>query len=151
MKVKELKEYEYLEIVYEHLAYEDVDYMYTLDYYQDIIDEVYDEESDDWYLAKKISALVYDTKRGVIVSVYLDTYLQDGCVFSCEKAPKWFESGWKGLVDKTLTKEEFVSYCDLCNNCDLCNKKYIQRKGVKELINDFLKFAPEFGETIKFQ
>ena len=150
VKVKDLNESEYLELVYAHLAYEDVEQMYTLDYYEDIVDEMYDKEADDWYLAKRISVLLYDAKRGVIVSVYLDTDLQDGCVLSCEKAQEWFKSGWKGLVNKTLTKEEFVSYCDLCNNCDLCNKKYIQRKGVKELINDFLKFAPEFGEIIKF-
>ena len=141
MKVKELKENEYLELVYDHLAYEDVEYMYTLDCYEDVIDEVYDEESDDWYLAKKISALLYDTKRGVIVSIYLDTYLQDGCVFSCEKAPEWFESYWEGLVEKTLTKKEFMDYY-----CDLCNNNYIKRSGVKEYVNDFLKFAPECGE-----
>lgn len=145
MKVKKLKESEYLDIVDEHLFYEDVDYMYTLDYYQDIIDEVYDEKADDWYLAKKISILLYDAKRGIIVSIYEDTYLQDKCVFSYEKTPEWFELYWEGLVEKTLTKKEFMDYY-----CDLCNNNYIKRSGVKEYVNDFLKFAPEFGETIKF-
>lgn len=138
MEAKNLNEY--IDIIDEHLTDGDVDQMYTLDYYQDVIDEVYDEEADDWYLAKKISALLYDAKNDVIVSFYEDTYLQDKRVVSCKKAPEWFKSGWEGLVDKTLTKEEFMSYY-----CDLCNNNYIKRSGVKELINDFLKFAPEFG------
>ena len=115
-------------------------YGYTIDFHQEIIDEVYEESCDDWYLAKNTRGLLYDAENDVLISFYEDTY-QHYEYASCEKAPSWFKSGWEGLVNKTLSAEDFISYY-----CKLRDNNYLEFSGLKSQIEDFLNFLEEEGK-----
>lgn len=148
-KIEDLKEdvdipEEYLDIVQEYLV--GLSYssrMYTLDYSQEIIDEVYDECCDDWYLAECTNQIAYDAENNVFVYSYDNTDIN--CVVpsdvSCEKAPEWFKPGWEGLVNKTLSAGEFIDYY-----CELRDNHYLGFSGVKSKIKEFLCHLKEEGK-----
>lgn len=168
-KIEDLKEdvdipEEYLDIVDGYLV-DLLSYgsnMYTLDYSQEIIDEVYDERCDDWYLAEYVNEITYDIENNIFVFCYENTDIN--CAVqsdvSCKRAPEWFKAGWEGLTAKTLSEEEFNNYyCRLRNNNCFKNVSfglesgelkgnYLKLKAVKSRIKDFLEANPQMVPTI---
>lgn len=151
-KIEDLKEdvdipEEYLDIVDGYLV-DLLSYgsnMYTLDYSQEIIDEVYDERCDDWYLAEYLNEITYDIENNVFVFCYENTDIN--CAVqsdvSCKRAPEWFKTGWEGLVNKTLSDEEFVNYY-----CNLRDNNYLAFSGVQSQIKDFLSYLEENDKLV---
>lgn len=149
-KIEDLKEdvdipEEYLDIVDEYLV-DLLSYssnMYTLDYNREIIDEVYDERCDDWYLAEYVNEITYDIENNVFVFCYENTDIN--CAVqsdvSCKRAPEWFKAGWEGLVNKTLSAGEFIDYY-----CELRDNHYLGFSGVKSKIKEFLCHLKEEGK-----
>ena len=110
-----------------------------LDYFNEIVDEVYDEIWG-WYWATITSIVIYDEESNVFVSSYEDTDSHYEEV-SYERAPSWFKSGWNGLVDKTLTEEEFINYY-----CNLRDNNYLRFSSIRSKIKDFLCYLEEEGK-----
>lgn len=150
-KIEDLKEdveipEDYLDIVDDYLVGLSYDNrMYTLDYSREIIDEVYDEDCDDWYLAECTNQISYDAECNVFVYSYDNTDMN--CAVSddvsCKRAPEWFKTGWEGLISKTLSEEEFINYY-----CNLRDNDYLEFSEVPSRINDFLSYLEESNKLM---
>ena len=150
-KIEDLKENvdipeEYLDIVDGYLFdLANSSHVSTLSYSRVIIDEVYDEDYDDWYLAECSNLIAYDVENNVFVYCYENTDMN--CAVpsdvSCKRAPEWFKPGWEGLINKTLSEEEFINYY-----CNLRDNDYLSFSGVKSQIKDFLSYLEENGKLV---
>lgn len=131
-----------------------------LHYQSTELDEVYDEKYNCWEWIYESLTVLYDIDCNVFVFVY-ENELRDIKELLCQKAPKWFKAGWKGLVNKTLSAEDFINYyCNLRDNN--CFKKvnfelesgelkgnYLSLKYLKSRIKDFLEANPQMVSIIK--
>ena len=120
--------------------------MQTLDYSQEIIDEVYDEWLGDWYLAECIHQVSYDDENNIFVYCYENTDMHcagPSSDVSCKRAPEWFKPGWEGLVNKTLSEKEFINYY-----CNLRDNDYLALSGIQRRIKEFLVYLEENNKLI---
>ena len=137
---------EYLDIVDGYLFdLANSSHVFTLSYSRVIIDEVYDEDYDDWYLAECSNLIAYDYENNVFIHCYENTDMLTSVEsdVSCERAPEWFKPGWEGLINKTLSEKEFINYY-----CNLRDNDYLSFSEIPSRTNDFLRYLEEKNKLV---
>lgn len=92
----------------------------------------------------------YCEEQGVFVYDYEDYEFENIKIY-CRKAPKWFQKGWQGIKNNSLTKDEFIDYYKKLNenscfdkaeikvySCNLSEIKYLQSKPFKGKIDRYI-------------
>lgn len=121
--------------------------MYELDSTQDAIDEEYDPNLDEYIYEELFEDVILDADCNALI---YHSGVSNGNIIKSEnasanRAPEWFKSGYEGIVNKTLGKNEFIDFLD-----KLKNEKEIGLRsfyGVQSEIKSFLKHLEENKEV----
>ena len=104
-------------------------YMTTIYDYQIIKGEYYNPDCNGFVPAHEITYLSYDFKSNMFVYHHIDIC----CEFvEVNEAPEWFKSGWVGLTERTLNKEDFWTFYN-----KLCENEFFKLPDVLDQIKDF--------------